>query len=96
MQNKLGCDLYIRKFKDNFEEVECISKNGSSVLHLPPPRFPDKFVNVSEPQPQRHFVAIHVSEAKVQLVHLLSPVIHGESNVLKVSFILLETAWLCE
>jgi vacuolar protein sorting-associated protein 13A/C len=63
-ENRLGCDLYLRKLKDNFEQVELVRKDQSNLVHLPPPRFPDRFINVSDARPPRHFVAIHVSEAK--------------------------------
>jgi hypothetical protein len=68
-ENRLGCDLYLRKFKDNFEQVELVHKDQSNLVHLPPPRFPDRFINVSDAGPPRHFVAIHVSEAKVREMH---------------------------
>ncbi len=68
-ENRLGCDLYLRKFKDNFEQVELVHKDQSNLVHLPPPRFPDRFINVSDARPPRHFVAIHVSEAKVRETH---------------------------
>lgn len=64
--NSLGCDLYMRKFVDNFEQVECLPKDGNNLVHLPPSRFPDRFIDATDPQPPRHFVAIHVSEARVQ------------------------------
>ena len=67
VQNKLGCDLYMRKFVDNFEQVECLPMDESSMLHLPPVRFPDRFLDVNDSRPPRHFVAIHVSQAKVQI-----------------------------
>lgn len=70
VQNRLGCDLYLRKFLDNFEQVECLSKDASSLVHLPPVRFPDRFVDVTDSRPPRHFVAVHVSEAKVQSILL--------------------------
>jgi vacuolar protein sorting-associated protein 13A/C len=66
VENKLGCDLYMRKFVDNFEQVECFPKDGSSLVHLPPVRFPDRFIDVTDSRPPRRFVAIHVSQAKVQ------------------------------
>ncbi|XP_024384462.1 uncharacterized protein [Physcomitrium patens] len=69
VQNRLGCDLYLRKFLDNFEQVECLSKDASSLVHLPPVRFPDRFVDVTDSRPPRHFVAVHVSEAKELLVN---------------------------
>ncbi len=68
-ENRLGRDLYLRKFKDNFEQVELVHKDQSNLVHLPPPRFPDRFINVSDARPPRHFVAIHVSEAKVREMH---------------------------
>jgi len=71
VQNSLGCDLYMRKFVDNFEQVECLPKDGNHLVHLPPSRFPDRFIDVTDPQPSRHFVAIHVSEARVQTLPTL-------------------------
>lgn len=67
VQNKLGCDLYMRKFLDNFDHVECFPSDGSRLVHLPPVRFPDRFIDVNDSRPPRHFVAIHVSQAKVQI-----------------------------
>ncbi|KAG0559465.1 hypothetical protein KC19_10G107200 [Ceratodon purpureus] len=64
VQNTLGCDLYVRRFVDNFEQVECLSKNSNHLVHLPPARFPDIFVDATDSRLPRHFAAIHVSEAR--------------------------------
>ena len=67
VQNTLGCDLYVRRFVDNFEQVECLSKNSNHLVHLPPARFPDIFVDATDSRLPRHFAAIHVSEARVHI-----------------------------
>jgi vacuolar protein sorting-associated protein 13A/C len=67
VQNTLGCDLYMRRFVDDFEQVECLPKDSNHLVHLPPARFPDIFVDVTDSRPPRHFAAIHVSEARVHM-----------------------------
>lgn len=66
VHNSLGCELYMRKFLDNFEQVECLPADGKLLVHLPPSRFPDRFIDVTDPPPPRHYVAVHLSEARVQ------------------------------
>lgn len=67
-ENSLGNELYLRTFKDNFQKVIVVPAEQSNLIHLPPPKFPDKFMTVSDTRQIRHYVVVHVSEAKVSVI----------------------------
>ncbi|CAM6102066.1 unnamed protein product [Calypogeia fissa] len=67
-ENDLGSELYLRTFKDNFQKVIVVPAEQSNLIHLPPPKFPDKFMTVTDARQIRHYVVVHVSEGKDLLV----------------------------
>lgn len=65
IENKLGCDIYVKKLEQNSDTVELLQDNGSTAVWLPPPRFSDR-LNVTDKNGEaRYYVAVRVSEAKV-------------------------------
>lgn len=65
IENSLGSDLYLRTFKDDFQKVTVLAMEQTSFVRLPPPKFPDKFMTGTDTRPNRHYVVVHVAEAKV-------------------------------
>ncbi|XP_010679516.3 uncharacterized protein LOC104894866 isoform X2 [Beta vulgaris subsp. vulgaris] len=64
IENKLGCDIYVKKLEQNSDTVELLQDNGSTAVWLPPPRFSDR-LNVTDKNGEaRYYVAVRVSEAK--------------------------------
>lgn len=64
IENRLGCDLYIRQYRDNFEDIELLKPDRNVLVHLPPPRFPDRLNAVTETKASRYYVAIHILDAR--------------------------------
>ncbi|KAL3679175.1 hypothetical protein R1sor_022131 [Riccia sorocarpa] len=69
VDNSLGSELYLRTFKENFQKVTVLSAGDTSFVRLPPPKFPDKFMSGSDSRPIRHYVLVHVAEAKDLIVN---------------------------
>ncbi|KAL2613699.1 hypothetical protein R1flu_025391 [Riccia fluitans] len=69
VENSLGSELYLRTFKENFQKVTVLSDGDTSFVRLPPPKFPDKFMTGSDTRPIRHYVLVHVAEAKDLVVN---------------------------
>ncbi|PTQ34792.1 hypothetical protein MARPO_0076s0036 [Marchantia polymorpha] len=69
IENSLGSDLYLRTFKDDFQKVTVLAMEQTSFVRLPPPKFPDKFMTGTDTRPNRHYVVVHVAEAKDLLVN---------------------------
>jgi hypothetical protein len=69
-ENNLGSELYLRTFKDNFQKVTVVPAEQTYLIHLPPPKFPEKFMNAIDARQIRHYVVVHVSEARVRTWNL--------------------------
>ncbi|XP_057544625.1 uncharacterized protein LOC130823840 isoform X3 [Amaranthus tricolor] len=64
VENKLGCDIYIKKLEQNSNMVEILHNLSSTAVWLPPPRFSDR-LNVTEKNGDaRYYVAVRLVEAK--------------------------------
>lgn len=64
IENRLGCDLYIRQYRDNFEDIKLLKPDSNVHVHLPPPRFPDRLNAVTETKASRYYVAVHILDAR--------------------------------
>ena len=62
IENRLGCDLYIRQYRDNFEYIKLLKPDSNVHVHLPPPRFPHR---LKETKASRYYVAVHILDARV-------------------------------
>ena len=65
IENRLGCDLYIRQYRDNFEDIKLLKPDSNVHVHLPPPRFPDRLNAVTETKASRYYVVVHILDARV-------------------------------
>lgn len=70
IENKLGCDLYLKTSIDKFQAMEQLSTGSHSVVRMPPLRLPDKLISTDEMKNPRQFVAVHVSEVRVSHLDL--------------------------
>lgn len=64
IENKLGCDMYLKK-EHNSDLVELLHHDGSASVWIPPPRFSDRLNVADEFREARYYVAIQILEAKV-------------------------------
>ncbi|XP_059076567.1 uncharacterized protein LOC131042467 isoform X2 [Cryptomeria japonica] len=64
IENQLGCDLYLRQYTSNFQDLELLKPDRSSLVHLPPLKFTDRLNAVTETNASRRYVAVHILEAK--------------------------------
>ncbi|GMH18990.1 hypothetical protein Nepgr_020831 [Nepenthes gracilis] len=64
IDNKLGCDIYVKKLEHNSDEVELLQHNGSTAIWVPPARFSHRFSITDESREARYYVAVNILEAK--------------------------------
>lgn len=69
VENKLGCDMYLKKMDENVDTVELLRHDDHALVWVPPPRFSDRLNVADEFREARHYVSIQIIEAKV---HILS------------------------
>lgn len=65
VENKLGCDIYLKKIEHNSERVELLHHDTSTSAWIPPPRFSDRLNVANESREASHYVAVQIIEAKV-------------------------------
>lgn len=67
-ENKLGCDVYLKKkLEDNENIIELLQHESKVSLLLPPPRFSDKLNVLSNSTESRYYVVVQIFESKVVL-----------------------------
>lgn len=66
-ENKLGCDVYLKKLEDTENIIELLQHESKVALLMPPPRFSDKLNVLSNSTESRYFVVIQIFESKVVL-----------------------------
>ncbi|CAM9004161.1 unnamed protein product [Rhodiola kirilowii] len=64
LENKLGCDIYLKKGGQNTDSVEVLHHDTCSSIWMSPPGFSDRVNNVDQSREVRHYVAIQIIEAK--------------------------------
>ncbi|XP_020520361.1 uncharacterized protein LOC18430003 [Amborella trichopoda] len=64
IENKLGCDIYVKKYVQNSKEIESLKHEESTSAWLPPPRFSDRFNFATEMRENHHYVTVHILESK--------------------------------
>jgi hypothetical protein len=77
-ENKLGCDLYLKKLEDNENIVELLQHESTVSLSMPPARFSDKLNVLSNSTESRYYVVIQIFESKV----VFQPVLCSENAIL--------------
>lgn len=64
-ENKLGCDIYLRKVGKNSETIELLQHDEQASVTIPPPRFSNQLNAADASRRTRYYVAIRIFEAKV-------------------------------
>ncbi|KAJ8767440.1 hypothetical protein K2173_017484 [Erythroxylum novogranatense] len=64
IENKLGCDMYLKKVEDNADMLEQLHHGDTASVWVPPPRFSDRLKVADEFKEARCYVAIQIVEAK--------------------------------
>lgn len=65
IENKLGCDIYLKKVEQNSNTVDQLHHGDRAYVWTPPPRFSDRLNVADESREARYYVAIQILEAKV-------------------------------
>ncbi|WOH07393.1 hypothetical protein DCAR_0726823 [Daucus carota subsp. sativus] len=63
IENKLGCDIYLKKAEQDSNAVGLLHHNDHSSLWIPPPRYTDR-LNVAETRESHRYVAVQIIKAK--------------------------------
>lgn len=66
IENKLGCDIYLKRVEQNSDTVDKLHDGDGTSVWIPPPRFADRLNVADESREARYYVAIQILEAKVQ------------------------------
>ncbi|KAG0489289.1 hypothetical protein HPP92_008100 [Vanilla planifolia] len=64
IENKLGCDIYLRKIGEISDEIELVQNDSQTSLLVPPPQFSDRLNVVTKGRETRYYVAIQIFESK--------------------------------
>ncbi|KAL3505576.1 hypothetical protein ACH5RR_030958 [Cinchona calisaya] len=64
IENKLGCDVFIKRVEQNFDRVELLQHDSCVSVWLPPPRYSDRLNVADESREPRRYVAVQILEAK--------------------------------
>ncbi|XP_062108869.1 uncharacterized protein LOC133819601 isoform X1 [Humulus lupulus] len=64
IENKLGCDIYLKRLEQNTDTVDHLYHGDCASVWIPPPRFSDRLNISDESREARYYVAIHILEAK--------------------------------
>jgi vacuolar protein sorting-associated protein 13A/C len=67
LENKLGCDIYLKKVEHS-DAVDQLHHGDYTSVWIPPPRFSDRLNVADESREERYYVAIQILEAKVVTV----------------------------
>ncbi|KAK1591812.1 hypothetical protein Q3G72_014066 [Acer saccharum] len=64
VENKLGCDIYLKKVGQDSDTVAKLHHCDSASVWIPPPRFSDRLNIVDEYREAHYYIALHIVEAK--------------------------------
>ncbi|CAH9120434.1 unnamed protein product [Cuscuta epithymum] len=64
VENKLGCDMYLKKVEENSDAVELLPTDSFVPVWIPPPRFSDRLNVIEESRDYRRYVTVQIVEAK--------------------------------
>ena len=65
LENKLGCDIYLKKVEQNSDKVDQLRHGDSASVWIPPPRFSDRLNVADDSRDTRYYIAVQILEAKV-------------------------------
>ncbi|KAI7993232.1 putative vacuolar protein sorting-associated protein 13A [Camellia lanceoleosa] len=64
VENKLGCDIYLRKVEQNSNTIDLLCHGECASVWVPPPRYSDRLNVADESREARRYVAVQILEAK--------------------------------
>ncbi|XP_043726204.1 uncharacterized protein LOC122672780 isoform X2 [Telopea speciosissima] len=64
IENRLGCDIHLKKVEQNSETLELLHHEDYTSLWMPPPRFSDRLNAAAESRETRCYVALQIYEAR--------------------------------
>ncbi|GAB2216278.1 hypothetical protein Droror1_Dr00024048 [Drosera rotundifolia] len=64
IENKLGCDIYVKRLEESSDEVDLINHNGFCSVWIPPPRSLDRLIIRENFKEARYYIAVNIFEAK--------------------------------
>ncbi|XP_031738035.1 uncharacterized protein LOC101213129 isoform X1 [Cucumis sativus] len=64
VENKLGCEIYLKRCEQNSDIVDKLSLGDCVSVWIPPPRFSDRLNVADESREPRSYVAVQIIEAK--------------------------------
>lgn len=64
IENKLGCDIYLKRIEQNSDIVDQLHHGDCASVSIPPPRFSDRLNVADEFREARYHIAIQILEAK--------------------------------
>ncbi|KAG9446693.1 hypothetical protein H6P81_012821 [Aristolochia fimbriata] len=64
IENKLGCDIYLKRFDENAETVVLVRHEECASAWLPPPSFSDRLNIAAEYRNPRCYIGVQIFEAK--------------------------------
>lgn len=65
VENKLGCDMYLKKTQPNSDTVSLVPDDDCASLWIPPPRYSDRLNVSDEAREPRCYVGVQIVEAQV-------------------------------
>ncbi|KAH0638247.1 hypothetical protein KY289_038162, partial [Solanum tuberosum] len=64
VENKLGCDMYLKKVEQNSDAFELLPPDNSVSVWIPPTRYSDRLNVANESREPRRYAAVQIVEAK--------------------------------
>ncbi|XP_020230234.1 uncharacterized protein LOC109811015 [Cajanus cajan] len=64
VENKLGCDIFVKKVEHDVDTVDKIQQGDCASVWIPPPRFSNRLNVADESREARYYVAVQILEAK--------------------------------
>ncbi|KAI8561923.1 hypothetical protein RHMOL_Rhmol04G0379800 [Rhododendron molle] len=64
VENRLGCDIYLKRVEQNSDAVELLCHDEHASVWVPPPRYSDRLNVVDESREARRYIAVQILEAK--------------------------------
>lgn len=92
IENKLGCDIYLKKVEQNSDTIDQLHHDDSASVWIPPPRFSDRLNVADECREARYYVSIQILEAKVSkcgylIIKYVDPLLYCSILCLSLIFI---------
>ncbi|KAH1088253.1 hypothetical protein AAZX31_07G215500 [Glycine max] len=64
VENKLGCDIFVKKVEHDVDTVDKLQNGDCVSVWIPPPRFSNRLNVANESREARYYVAVQILEAK--------------------------------